>query len=232
MHIPRSAVVGSAAIAAVLIGILIGFPISAAKSATAPAPAPGGAKAAAGHGTREGADPRIIARGKATFDQYCANCHGAEGKGDGIAGQNLPIKPQNLTEGRILNALPDHFLHTLIAHGGQAMKAMPSAWLATSCSAKSHSPFFARILPRLSSRDRRPYPSRSIDSPRWPAMSSMKSSGMPSESYDLAIEVPLKTNLAISTVNGGDITVESSNAGGSVSACPSVASGSSRWAAR
>ena len=37
MRIPRSAVVGSAAIAAVLIGILIGFPISAAKSATAPA---------------------------------------------------------------------------------------------------------------------------------------------------------------------------------------------------
>ena len=125
MRIPRSAVVGSAAIAAVLIGILIGFPISAAKSATAPAPGPGGEKAAAGHGTREGTDPRIIARGKATFDQYCANCHGAEGKGDGIAGQNLPIKPQNLTEGRILNALPDHFLHDLIAHGGQAVGLSP-----------------------------------------------------------------------------------------------------------
>jgi cytochrome c553 len=125
MRIPRSAVVGSAAIAAVLIGILIGFPISAAKSATTPAPGPGGEKAAAGHGTREGTDPRIIARGKATFDQYCANCHGAEGKGDGIAGQNLPIKPQNLTEGRILNALPDHFLHDLIAHGGQAVGLSP-----------------------------------------------------------------------------------------------------------
>ncbi len=112
MRIPRSAVVGSAAIAAVLIGILIGFPISAAKSATAPAPGKKAEHAAAGHEI----DPRIIARGKATFDQYCVNCHGAEGKGDGIAGQNLPIKPQNLTEGRILNALPDHFLHSLIAH--------------------------------------------------------------------------------------------------------------------
>jgi mono/diheme cytochrome c family protein len=121
MNIPRSAVVGSAAIAAVLIGILIGFPISAAKSATAPAPAEKGAPGHAG----EGIDPRIIERGKATFTQYCANCHGAEGKGDGIAGQNLPIKPQNLTEGRILNALPDHFLHTLIAHGGQAVGLSP-----------------------------------------------------------------------------------------------------------
>ena len=68
MRIPRSAVVGSAAIAAVLIGILIGFPISAAKSATAPAPGKKAEHAAAGHEI----DPRIIARGKATFDQYCA----------------------------------------------------------------------------------------------------------------------------------------------------------------
>ena len=125
MHIRRSAVVGSAAIAAVLIGILIGFPLSAAKSATTPAPGQPAEKAAAGHGTHEGIDPRIIARGKATFGQYCANCHGAEGKGDGIAGQNLPIKPQNLTEGRILNALPDAFLHNLIAHGGQAVGLSP-----------------------------------------------------------------------------------------------------------
>ena len=45
MRIPRSAVVGSAAIAAVLIGLLIAFPISTAKSATtsrARRPGPGG----------------------------------------------------------------------------------------------------------------------------------------------------------------------------------------------
>ena len=125
MRIPRSAVVGSAAIAAVLIGILIGFPISAAKSATTPAPKATGEKAAAHGGGHEGIDPRILERGKAMFGQYCVNCHGAEGKGDGIAGQNLPIKPQDLTEGRILNALPDHFLHSVIAHGGQAVGLSP-----------------------------------------------------------------------------------------------------------
>ena len=125
MHIARSAVVGSAAIAAVLIGILIGFPISAAKSATAPAPGAKAEHGAAKHGAGHEIDPRILDRGKATFAQYCANCHGADGKGDGIAGQNLPIKPQNLTEGRIVNALPDHFLHSLIAHGGQAVGLSP-----------------------------------------------------------------------------------------------------------
>ncbi len=120
MRVPRSAVVGSAAIAAVLIGILIGFPISAAKSATGP----GQEAAAPGHGAG-GVDPRILERGKQTFGLYCANCHGADGKGDGVAGQNLPIKPQNLTEGRILNALPDHFLFSVIAHGGQEVGLSP-----------------------------------------------------------------------------------------------------------
>ena len=99
MRIPRSAVVGSAAIAAVLIGI------SSDSRCPPPSPPPArpragkGGHAPAGHGTGHEIDPRIIARGKATFAQYCANCHGDEGKGDGIAGQNLPIKPQNLTEG-------------------------------------------------------------------------------------------------------------------------------------
>src|SRR4029077_12392797 len=52
-------------------------------------------------------------------------CHGADGKGDGIVGQNLAIKAQNLTECRIVNALPDHFLHSLIAHGRQAVGLSP-----------------------------------------------------------------------------------------------------------
>jgi mono/diheme cytochrome c family protein len=122
MRTTRPAVFGSAAIAAVLIGILIGFPLSVAKSATAPA---SGQKAASEHGAAGGVDPRVIDRGKALFGQYCANCHGDDAKGDGIAGQNLPIKPQNLTEGRIVNALPDHFLHSVIAHGGRAVGLSP-----------------------------------------------------------------------------------------------------------
>jgi mono/diheme cytochrome c family protein len=124
MRVPRSAVVGSAAIAAVLIGFLIGFPIPAAKSATAPGQSAAQPATAPGH-VPGGVDPRLVERGKQTFGLYCANCHGPEGLGDGIAGQSLPIKPQNLTEGRILNALPDHFLFNVIANGGQAVGLSP-----------------------------------------------------------------------------------------------------------
>ncbi len=122
MRIARSAVVGSAAVAVALFGFVVGFPLPAAKSATAPtAGHPAGMKEGESHAI----DPRILERGKQTFGQYCANCHGADGKGDGIASQNLPIKPQNLTEGRILNALPDHFLFNIIAHGGQEVGLSP-----------------------------------------------------------------------------------------------------------
>jgi mono/diheme cytochrome c family protein len=63
--------------------------------------------------------------GQKVFAQYCAHCHGAEGKGDGISGQNLPVKPQDLTEGRVINPLPDHFLHRVISEGGQAVGLSP-----------------------------------------------------------------------------------------------------------
>src|SRR5258706_16363987 len=110
MRIPRSAVVGSAALAAVLIGLVIGFPISAAKSATAPAEGAGQKGAAKGH-EAGGIDPRIIHLGKHTFPMYCVNCHGTGAKADGISGQKLPIRPHNLTERRSVNALPAHFMH-------------------------------------------------------------------------------------------------------------------------
>ncbi len=66
-----------------------------------------------------------IKRGQVVYAQYCAHCHGAEGKGDGLSGQNLPIKPQNLTEGRVLNPLPDHFLTRVITQGGQSVGLSP-----------------------------------------------------------------------------------------------------------
>jgi len=66
-----------------------------------------------------------VQRGHALFQQYCATCHGAEGKGDGVSATNLPIKPQNLTEGAVLNPLPDHFLHTLISQGAQSVGLSP-----------------------------------------------------------------------------------------------------------
>ncbi len=73
---------------------------------------------------KKGPDIRVQ-RGQQVYAQYCAHCHGAEGKGDGISGQNLPVKPQNLTEGRVLNPLPDHFLYKVISEGAQSVGLSP-----------------------------------------------------------------------------------------------------------
>jgi mono/diheme cytochrome c family protein len=118
-----SAVV-SVVLGAVLIGILIGFQIPAAKSAPAPEPArPGHASPHGGAATAK-ADPRVH-RGEALYQQYCSTCHGANGKGDGISATGLPIKPQNLTEGAVLNPLPDSFLHRVISQGAQSVGLSP-----------------------------------------------------------------------------------------------------------
>ncbi|MBI2525854.1 MAG: c-type cytochrome [Candidatus Rokubacteria bacterium] len=66
-----------------------------------------------------------VQRGQQVFATYCANCHGQSGKGDGLSGQSLPIKPQDLTQGAVLNPLPDHFLFSLITRGGQAVGLSP-----------------------------------------------------------------------------------------------------------
>jgi len=124
MRIARLAAIASTIIAAVLIGTLVGFQAPAAKSATTPPPSAPHAKAAGGHGAPMRSDPKVQ-RGQQVFAQYCVPCHGAEGKGDGVSGQNLPIKPQDLTVGRQLNPLPDHFLFGIIAHGAQTVGLSP-----------------------------------------------------------------------------------------------------------
>lgn len=140
MRIAWPSAIASAALAAVMIGILVLFQIPPAKSAptppaqvaavtpaaAAPAPAPHGAGPAAVH-SAEGASVKAVAieRGKVVYQQYCATCHGAQGKGDGVSAANLPIRPQNLTEGMIVNPLPDSFLHKIISQGGQAVGLSP-----------------------------------------------------------------------------------------------------------
>ncbi|HEY4911659.1 MAG TPA: c-type cytochrome, partial [Methylomirabilota bacterium] len=119
-------------VAIAFIALLVGFPSLAARlsanrvqAATAPSPgktaSPEPAKvehAGAGHGAFK--DRAILERGQQTYAKYCASCHGDAGQGDGPGGANLPIKPQNLTLGLVMNPLPDHFLHKIIANGPQA----------------------------------------------------------------------------------------------------------------
>ncbi len=123
MRFARPGSLVSIGLSAILIGILVGLMVPTAKSATPTQPsAPAPATAGAAPGMK--VDP-VIQRGQAVFAQHCANCHGPAGKGDGPSAAGLPIKPQDLTDGRVLNPLPDHFLRRLVIEGGQAVGLSP-----------------------------------------------------------------------------------------------------------
>jgi mono/diheme cytochrome c family protein len=66
------------------------------------------------------ANIKSIEKGKKLFQQYCLVCHGAKGKGDGLAGKNLTPPPTNLTA--IMNS-NDGVLAWKIANGRGAMPA-------------------------------------------------------------------------------------------------------------
>ncbi len=66
-----------------------------------------------------------VRRGQQVYARHCASCHGEGGRGDGAAGASLPVKPADLTDGRIMNPQPDHFLATVVSEGGQAVGLSP-----------------------------------------------------------------------------------------------------------
>jgi cytochrome c oxidase cbb3-type subunit 3 len=68
--------------------------------------------------------------GKVKYDANCTACHGTTGKGDGVAAAALNPKPQDHTNGKIMNALSDKYLFDIIKGGGAAVnksKIMPVA---------------------------------------------------------------------------------------------------------
>jgi mono/diheme cytochrome c family protein len=67
-------------------------------------------------------DPKA---GKAKYEANCVGCHGASGKGDGAAAAALNPKPQDHTDGKVMNALTDKYLFDIIKDGGAAMKKAP-----------------------------------------------------------------------------------------------------------
>jgi mono/diheme cytochrome c family protein len=56
--------------------------------------------------------------GKKIYATHCATCHGESGKGDGASATGFATKPFDLTNGRLLNALPDEFLVGIVRDGG------------------------------------------------------------------------------------------------------------------
>ncbi len=73
-------------------------------------------------GLAGGAD---VAKGKATYDQYCVGCHGSTGKGDGPAAASLNPKPRDLSDKAYARSLKDDYLFQIIKDGGPAVKKAP-----------------------------------------------------------------------------------------------------------
>ena len=63
--------------------------------------------------------------GQEIYVQYCALCHGPQGKGDGSLSANLDPKPRNHTDGAYMNALSDAHLLKVIGDGGASVGLSP-----------------------------------------------------------------------------------------------------------
>ena len=80
-----------------------------------------------GAGTSLSAGPDL--RGKATYKELCAKCHGPGGKGDGREAATLKTKPKDLTECVRMVKFSDEQLFRAIKKGGPAIelsKDMPA----------------------------------------------------------------------------------------------------------
>lgn len=68
------------------------------------------------------ADP---AEGAEIYEEYCASCHGARGRGDGPAGMALDPRPVSHANGTYMNSLSNEHLFSVIKSGGTAVGKSP-----------------------------------------------------------------------------------------------------------
>lgn len=61
-----------------------------------------------------------LARGKATYKELCAKCHGSGGKGDGKEAATLETKPKDLTDCARMAKFSDDELFRIAKEGGKA----------------------------------------------------------------------------------------------------------------
>ena len=66
-----------------------------------------------------------VDRGKVVYKEYCAQCHGAEGKGDGPAASGLSPKPA-VHANMPFEKLPKEYLYNVIYHGGRSVGKSPT----------------------------------------------------------------------------------------------------------
>lgn len=98
----------------------------------APTPAPGGTTPTPAGNTppAAGATPPAAAAtpeaaGREIFNTRCSTCHGASGKGDGIAGAALNPKPRDWTDKVWQKATTDDQIKKVIVEGGQSIGKSP-----------------------------------------------------------------------------------------------------------
>ncbi len=61
-----------------------------------------------------------VGRGKTTYGELCAKCHGSGGKGDGKEAATLATKPKDLTDCARMSGFKDDQLFRVIKEGGLA----------------------------------------------------------------------------------------------------------------
>jgi mono/diheme cytochrome c family protein len=66
-----------------------------------------------------------VERGKVVYKEYCAQCHGATGKGDGPAASGLEPKPARHASMQF-DRLPMEYLYNVINHGGRSVGKSPA----------------------------------------------------------------------------------------------------------
>lgn len=73
-------------------------------------------------------DAAAAEAGKASYDIYCASCHGPTGKGDGPAAGSLDPAPQNLAQNQA--KMSDGYIFWRISEGGliEPFKSAMPAW--------------------------------------------------------------------------------------------------------
>jgi mono/diheme cytochrome c family protein len=69
---------------------------------------------------------RDVKNGRDLFARQCVVCHGDGGRGDGPSAAGFATKPADLTDGRVMNSLPDEFLASVILNGGPAEGLAPT----------------------------------------------------------------------------------------------------------
>jgi len=63
-------------------------------------------------------DAKLIARGKEIFVAKCALCHGEKGNGKGPGAASLPLKPADLTDGKMVAEMPGNYWLWRVSEGG------------------------------------------------------------------------------------------------------------------